>query len=129
MNQTALATRSLLAAALLAAAATTATTAPAAASPDASPRAYNCPIGSFCIYSGWDGGGTRCQWPDRERTNTNDDCSFIRAGHNVLSVWNNTNHRVQYFTGTNYQDRVGSTNSLEGGNLKGNYKIMSFKPQ
>ncbi|GAA1310037.1 peptidase inhibitor family I36 protein [Saccharothrix xinjiangensis] len=128
MNPIAPATKSLVAAALLAAAA--AVTAPtAAASPDTAPRAYNCPNGSFCIYSGWDGGGTRCQWSDSSVSNTNDHCSFIRSGHNVRSVWNNTNHRVQYFTGTNHNDRVGSTNSLAGGNLTGNYKIMSFKPQ
>ncbi|MEU9623525.1 MULTISPECIES: peptidase inhibitor family I36 protein [unclassified Streptomyces] len=90
---------------------------------------YNCSPGHFCIYSDWKGGGTRCQWSDKQRANTADDCSFIRKGHNVRSVWNATGHRVQYYKQTNYNGRVGSTPAGNGGNLMGNYQIRSFKPQ
>ncbi len=99
---------------------------------DASPTraaAYTCSPGYFCIYSGWNGGGTRCQWSQSKKANTADDCSFIRKGKNVLSVWNRTGHRVQYYTQTNYHNRVGSTPAGKGGNLQGNYQIRSFKPQ
>ncbi|MDU0292206.1 peptidase inhibitor family I36 protein [Saccharothrix longispora] len=117
--------KSLIAAALL----TASTTAPAAAvEPQAEPRAYNCTAGYFCIYSDWNGGGTRCQWPDEKKANTADNCSFIQNGANVRSVWNSTDHRVQYYTSTNYNNRVGSTPSGAGGNLQGNYQIRSFQP-
>ncbi|MER6011241.1 peptidase inhibitor family I36 protein [Streptomyces bluensis] len=105
---------------------------PAANAAPAAPEsraAYNCSPGYFCIYSGWNGGGTRCQWSSARRANTADDCSFIRRGQNVRSVWNGTGHRKQYYTGTNYQSRVGSTPAGAGGNLQGNYQIRSFKPQ
>ncbi|MEU9763768.1 peptidase inhibitor family I36 protein [Streptomyces sp. NPDC047985] len=112
-------------------------TGPAAASagevaPAGAPRtavAYNCTAGHFCIYSDWNGGGTRCQWSDKKRANTADNCSFIQRGQNVRSVWNSTDHRVQYYTNTNYNNRVGSTRSGRGGNLQGNYQIRSFRPQ
>ncbi|WP_335936693.1 peptidase inhibitor family I36 protein [Streptomyces sp. PTD5-9] len=112
-------------------------TGPAAASADGTasapaPRtaaAYNCSAGYFCIYSDWNGGGTRCQWSDKKRANTADDCSFIQRGTNVRSVWNSTGHRVQYYTKTNYNNRVGSTAAGKGGNLQGNYQIRSFQPQ
>ncbi|CAM3062990.1 peptidase inhibitor family I36 protein [Streptomyces albus] len=112
-------------------------TAPAQATAPQTPRqaapqeaaAYNCSPGHFCIYSGWNGQGTRCQWKQRSKANTADDCSFIRRGHNVRSVWNSTGHRVQYYTQTNFHNRVGSTPAGKGGNLQGNYQIRSFKPQ
>lgn len=91
--------------------------------------AYSCSSGYFCIYSDWNGGGTRCQWSQERKANTADDCSFIRRGENVRSVRNNTNHRVQYYTQTNYNSRVGSTPSGGEGNLQGNYQIRSFKSQ
>ncbi|MFF2407221.1 peptidase inhibitor family I36 protein [Streptomyces sp. NPDC058092] len=90
---------------------------------------YSCSPGYFCIYSDWNGGGTRCQWSDKKRANTADDCSFIQRGQNVRSVWNATGHRVQYYTQTNYNARVGSTPAGSGGNLQGSYQIRSFKPQ
>ncbi|MFD8824973.1 peptidase inhibitor family I36 protein [Streptomyces sp. NPDC059605] len=90
---------------------------------------FSCSPGYFCIYSDWNGGGTRCQWSDKQRANTADDCSFIQRGQNVRSVWNATGHRVQYYTRTNYNSRVGSTPAGSGGNLQGNYQIRSFKPQ
>jgi hypothetical protein len=102
-------------------------TASAAVAPSAA--AYSCSPGYFCIYSGWNGGGTRCQWSQEKKANTADDCSFIQGGKNVLSVRNNTNHRVQYYTQTNYNARVGSTPSGGEGNLQGNYQIRSFKKQ
>ncbi|MBP2406580.1 peptidase inhibitor family I36 protein [Streptomyces syringium] len=93
--------------------------------------AFNCAPGHFCIYSDWNGGGTRCQWSQDNKANTADDCSFIRRGQNVRSVWNGTGHRVQYYTKTNHNKsgRIGSTPAGAGGNLQGNYQIWSFKPQ
>ncbi|MEV4342126.1 peptidase inhibitor family I36 protein [Streptomyces sp. NPDC049590] len=91
--------------------------------------AFHCDPGHFCIYSGWDGGGTRCQWTAEKVANTADLCSFIRNGKNVLSLWNGTGHRVQYYTQTNYNARVGSTAAGHGGNLQGSYQIRSFKKQ
>lgn len=104
----------------------TATATPAA---PVGPAAYNCTAGYFCIYSDWDGGGTRCQWSQASKANTADDCSFIRNGRNVRSVWNGTGRRKQYYTQTNYHSRVGSTPAGAGGNLQGSYQIRSFKPQ
>uniref|UniRef100_A0AAU2UWY9 Peptidase inhibitor family I36 protein n=1 Tax=Streptomyces sp. NBC_00003 TaxID=2903608 RepID=A0AAU2UWY9_9ACTN len=104
----------------------TATAAPAA---PAGAAAYNCSPGYFCIYSDWNGSGTRCQWSQSSLANTADNCSFIQRGQNVRSVWNKTGHRVQYYTQTNYHARVGSTPSGQGGNLQGSYQIRSFKPQ
>ncbi|MFF2808090.1 peptidase inhibitor family I36 protein [Streptomyces sp. NPDC058000] len=106
--------------------------APTATAAHAAPThraSYRCTPGYFCIYSNWNGGGTRCQWSQRSKANTADDCSFIRRGQRVRSVWNGTGHRVQYYTQTNYHGRVGSTRAGSGGNLQGNYQIRSFKPQ
>ncbi|MER0449951.1 peptidase inhibitor family I36 protein [Streptomyces sp. Edi4] len=104
-------------------------TATAAPSAPARAAAYNCSPGYFCIYSGWNGNGTRCQWSQSKLANTADNCSFIQKGKNVLSVRNRTGHRVQYYTQTNYHARVGSTPSGGRGNLQGSYQIRSFKPQ
>ncbi|ARZ72118.1 peptidase inhibitor family I36 protein [Streptomyces sp. HU2014] len=102
----------------------TATAAPAAPARQA---AFTCAPGHFCIYSDWNGGGTRCQWSQESKANTADDCSFIQRGQNVRSVWNGTRHRVQYYTQTNHNKRVGSTPAISGGNLQGSYQIRSFK--
>ncbi|MFS0692921.1 peptidase inhibitor family I36 protein [Streptomyces nitrosporeus] len=102
---------------------------PATAAESAPAPAYSCSAGYFCIYSDWNGGGTRCQWSQDRKANTADDCSFIQRGQNVRSVWNSAGHRVQYYTGTNYNSRVGSTPNGNGGNLQGNYQIRSFQPQ
>lgn len=104
-------------------------TATAVSSAPAHAASYRCAPGYFCIYSNWNGGGDRCQWSQRSKANTADDCSFIRRGQNVRSLWNGTGHRVQYYTQTNYHGRVGSTHAGAGGNLQGNYQIRSFKPQ
>ncbi|MGW1864707.1 peptidase inhibitor family I36 protein [Streptomyces mauvecolor] len=104
-------------------------TATAAPTAPAQAAAYNCSPGYFCIYSGWNGSGTRCQWSQSSLANTADNCSFIQKGQNVQSVWNKTGHRVQYYTQTNYHARVGSTQAGQGGNLQGSYQIRSFKPQ
>lgn len=104
-------------------------TAGAAPTSSSSVAAYNCSPGYFCIYSDWNGGGTRCQWSQAKKANTADDCSFIQRGQNVRSVWNRTGHRVQYYTQTNYHGRVGSTPAGAGGNLQGSYQIRSFQPQ
>ncbi|MFJ7590205.1 peptidase inhibitor family I36 protein [Streptomyces sp. NPDC097617] len=91
--------------------------------------AYTCNSGNFCIYSDWNGGGERCEFPDAQRANTADNCGFIQRQINVRSVWNGKNNRVQYYTQTNYNSRVGSTPGGQGGNLMGNYQIRSFKKQ
>ncbi|ANH95152.1 peptidase inhibitor family I36 protein [Streptomyces sp. NPDC058319] len=108
-----------------------AATAAVSAAPAAvvSAASYHCDPGHFCIYSGWDGGGSRCQWTAEKVANTADKCSFIRNGKKVLSLWNGTGHRVQYYTQTNYHARVGSTAAGHGGNLQGSYQIRSFKKQ
>ncbi|MET8016668.1 peptidase inhibitor family I36 protein [Streptomyces decoyicus] len=118
-----------VAAAALAAALGTVPTASATATESARAAAFSCTSGYFCIYSDWNGGGTRCQWSQSSKANTADDCSFIQRGRNVRSVWNSTRHRVQYYTQTNYHARVGSTPAGAGGNLQGSYQIRSFKPQ
>lgn len=118
-----------VAAAALAAALGTVPTASATATESARAAAFRCTSGYFCIYSDWNGGGTRCQWSQSSKANTADDCSFIQRGRNVRSVWNSTRHRVQYYTQTNYHARVGSTPAGAGGNLQGSYQIRSFKPQ
>ncbi|MFD3417731.1 peptidase inhibitor family I36 protein [Streptomyces decoyicus] len=118
-----------VAAAALAAALGTVPTASATPTESARAAAFSCSSGYFCIYSDWNGGGTRCQWSQSSKANTADDCSFIQRGQNVRSVWNSTRHRVQYYTQTNYHARVGSTPSGAGGNLQGSYQIRSFKPQ
>ncbi|GAA0460443.1 peptidase inhibitor family I36 protein [Streptomyces sp. NPDC046215] len=102
---------------------------PAATAAPSSLAAYNCAPGHFCIYNGWNGSGTRCQWSQDSKANTADDCSFIQRGQNVRSVWNGTGHRVQYYSQTNHKGRVGSTPAGAGGNLQGSYMIRSFKPQ
>jgi hypothetical protein len=118
-----------VAAAALAAALGTVPIATASPTASARPAAFSCTSGYFCIYSDWNGGGTRCQWSQSSKANTADDCSFIQRGQNVRSVWNSTRHRVQYYTQTNYHARVGSTPSGAGGNLQGSSQIRSFKPQ
>ncbi|WP_370421344.1 peptidase inhibitor family I36 protein [Streptomyces sp. QH1-20] len=90
---------------------------------------YPCSPGNFCIFSDWNGGGERCEWSVSKKANTADDCGFIQKGWNVRSVRNNTGHRVQYYTQTNYKARVGSTPKGGEGNLQGSYQIRSFKPQ
>ncbi|MCX4550108.1 MULTISPECIES: peptidase inhibitor family I36 protein [unclassified Streptomyces] len=99
---------------------------PTVHSPSAS---YNCRPGNFCIYSGWNGSGHYCHWTTRQKANTADDCPFIQKGEKVRSLWNGTGHRIQYYTNTNYNHRVGSTPAGHGGNLQGSYQIRSFKPQ
>ncbi|WP_225978228.1 peptidase inhibitor family I36 protein [Gandjariella thermophila] len=100
-------------------------TAPASAQ-SAPAAAYNCTPGYFCMYSGWKGGGHRCQYRDNT-PNTADACSFIRAGEPVRSVWNGTGKTATYYTNTNYHHRVGSTKPGHGGNLQGDYQIRSIK--
>ncbi|MER5889500.1 peptidase inhibitor family I36 protein [Streptomyces sp. NPDC001941] len=106
-------------------------TAPAVAATDggASAQGYACSNGKFCIYSGWDGTGEVCEFIPPV-ANTVDTCGFIRnSGNNVLSVRNLMGYKVQYYKGTNYGDRVGSTPSNGNGNLQGNYQIRSLKRQ
>jgi hypothetical protein len=126
--------RSLVLTALVFAAVSGVAPAASATAPAASPdlAANNCTSGYFCIYNsydGWKGHGTRCRWSQSKKANTADNCSFIRNGQKVHSVWNATGHRVQYYTKTNYHSRVGSTAAAKGGNLQGSYQIRSFRPQ
>ncbi|WP_030753057.1 peptidase inhibitor family I36 protein [Streptomyces sp. NRRL S-31] len=118
-----------LAAALGTAAPAATASAPATPKTSAAAAVFRCDPGHFCIYSDWDGGGTRCQWTSEKVANTADLCSFIRNGKNVRSLWNGTGHRVQYYKQTNFNARVGSTAAGHGGNLQGSYQIRSFKKQ
>lgn len=108
--------------------ATAATPAQASSSSDAL-AAYDCSPEYFCIYDGWNGTGHRCQWSQSKVSNTANDCSWIRSGALVRSVYNRTDHRVQYYTHDNYNHRVGSTPSGGKGSLEGTYQIRSFQPQ
>lgn len=90
---------------------------------------YKCTPGYFCIYNGYAGHGAQCQWEQRAVNNTADKCSWIRKGWLVRSVYNRTNHRVQYYTHDNFNHRVGSTPSGGLGSLEGTYQIRSFRPQ
>jgi hypothetical protein len=100
--------------------------APASARPATASGYEDCKNGYFCMYSGWNGTGTRCQYSGNVN-NTADLCSFIRNGSNVLSVYNRNSRKATYYTQTNYQARVGSTNSGGRGSLQGNYQIRSIK--
>lgn len=107
-------------------AATAASSAPSAAGPSTAAGWQGCVHGKYCIYSGYDGTGSTCQWaPDK--ANTADGCPFIQRGAVVKSVWNGTQKTVTIYKNTNYQNRVGSTKGRTGGNLQGNYQIRSFK--
>ncbi|KIF79515.1 peptidase inhibitor [Streptomyces sp. 150FB] len=97
----------------------------APASARSAEAAYTCSDGYFCMYSGWNGTGTRCQYSQRVN-NTADRCSFIRNGENVLSVYNRNSHKATYYTQTNYNGRIGSTGSGGRGSLQGNYQIRSI---
>jgi hypothetical protein len=114
------------AARILTLAAVAATAAALGATPVASAAEYRCSAGYFCMYSGWNGGGARCQYRDSTR-NTADACSFIREGRKVLSVWNGNGHTATYYTQTNFNGRVGSTKPGHGGNLMGTYQIRSIR--
>jgi hypothetical protein len=98
--------------------------APASASAG-SAEAYSCSAGYFCMYSDWNGTGSRCQYSQRV-SNTADLCSFIRAGSNVRSVYNRNSRTATYYTRTNYESRIGSTPSGGRGSLQGNYQIRSI---
>lgn len=92
----------------------------------AAPAGYSCSPGYFCMYSGWNGTGTRCQYKQKTR-DTAAACSFIRNGRNVRSVHNANRHTATYYTGTNYGHRIGSTKPSQYGNLQGSYQIRSIK--
>jgi Peptidase inhibitor family I36 len=111
--------------------ATTTVSTPAAhAAVPAAPQGYaRCAAAHFCMYSGFNGTGTQCQWQQPSVRNTANACSFVRAGAKTKSVFNRTNHRVQYYKQTNFQNRVGSTAAGARGSLQGTYTIWSFQPQ
>ena len=117
---------------LATAATAVASTTPARAGSHLAAENYGgCAGGHFCIYDDWNGTGKVCQWADREKSNTAGNCAFIQNGKQVRSVYNRTEHRVQYYTKTNFNKdaRVGSTPPDGYGNLQGDYQIRSFKPQ
>lgn len=116
---------------LATAATAVASTTPARAGSQLAAEPWTCEGGHFCIYDEWNGTGESCPFLDHKKSNTADDCAFIQAGKPVRSVYNRTEHRVQYYTGTNYNKdtRVGSTPPNGYGNLQGNYQIRSFQPQ
>ncbi|MGW4871331.1 peptidase inhibitor family I36 protein [Streptomyces chartreusis] len=103
------------------------TTAPVQA---AEPRAYSCPSGDICFYSGDDGTGDRCNWDgnDNDWRNGAIRCSWS-ADKNVRSVFNNgtSGMAVVYYSGANYETRKGCTTKGKKGNLAGTYKLRSHK--
>ncbi|GGP93969.1 peptidase inhibitor family I36 protein [Streptomyces melanogenes] len=105
--------------------------APTPAAPTAAAAAYSCDPGYFCMYSGWNGTGERCQYWQGEKRDTADDCGFVQRRWNTLSAYNFTGHRVQYYSGNNHSSRtrVGSSQPNERGNLQGSYQIRSMKRQ
>ena len=116
---------------LVTAATAVASTTPVRAGSQLAAEPWTCEGGHFCIYDGWNGTGESCPFLDRKVSNTAGTCTFIQNGKPVRSVYNRTEHRVQYYTGTNYNKdtRVGSTPPHDGGNLQGDYQIRSFQPQ
>ncbi|AXG82019.1 peptidase inhibitor family I36 protein [Streptomyces paludis] len=101
-------------------------TATAAGSAPSAAAWMTCVHGKFCIYSGWDGGGSSCQWvPDQP--NTASGCPFIQRGAVVKSVANETGKTIKFYKNTNYKNKIGSSKAGTRGNLEGNYSIRSFK--
>ncbi|MET9562521.1 peptidase inhibitor family I36 protein [Streptomyces tauricus] len=101
------------------------------AAPTAAAAAYSCDPGYFCMYSGWNGTGERCQYYLGEKRDTVDDCDFIQRRQYTLSVYNRVSRRVQYYSGNNHNPdtRVGSEQPGDYGNLQGSYQIRSMKRQ
>jgi hypothetical protein len=93
-------------------------------------RAYSCPSGDICFYSGDDGTGDRCNWDanDADWRNGTTRCSWS-ADKNVRSVYNNgtSGMAVVYYSGANYETRKGCTTKGKKGNLAGTYKLRSHK--
>jgi Peptidase inhibitor family I36 len=120
-------TLGVLAAATLAAAAVGVAPAATAATPaQVTPHAYSsCSPGYFCMFSGWNGTGSKCQY-SADVANTATLCSFIRAGEDVKSVYNLKSVRATYYKADNYASRIGSTAPAVSGNLEGNYQIRSI---
>ncbi|MEU5424222.1 peptidase inhibitor family I36 protein [Streptomyces olivoreticuli] len=85
-----------------------------------------CPRGSFCLFSGWDGGGEICWWYDSDPV-AGRSCGFLSQGKNVKSAWNRTTVRVVYYTSEYYQDRIGSESRGSQTNLAGSYVVRSVE--
>ncbi|MFF4484537.1 peptidase inhibitor family I36 protein [Streptomyces sp. NPDC001520] len=97
----------------------------AAGSGQRAAAAYSCSAGYFCMYTGKDGGGLPCQFRDRTK-DTAVACSWA-ASTNVKSVFNNSTFgNVTFYKTVNFNNRVGSTAPLSGGNLTGTYQIRSL---
>ncbi|NEC33811.1 peptidase inhibitor family I36 protein [Streptomyces rubrogriseus] len=86
--------------------------------------AYTCSAGYFCLYTGQDGSGSRCQFSERT-ADTAVYCSW-GATTNVRSVYNNSDYTVTFYKTVNFNNRVGSTAPHSGGNLTGTYQIRSL---
>ncbi|MBB1242134.1 peptidase inhibitor family I36 protein [Streptomyces durbertensis] len=92
----------------------------------------DCKKGNICFYTGSNGTGHMCQWDgnDSDWRGGGITCSWAGT-HNVKSVYNNgfaSGYKdVVYYTGANYQNRIGCTKVGNQGNLAGTYKLRSHK--
>jgi hypothetical protein len=91
-------------------------------------NAYSCDSGYYCVYTGWDGTGDRCQYHSSVKDMWNDPgrCSWANST-NAKSVRNRTGKTVTLYTKSDYNGRVGSTAPDSKGNLQGTYKLRSLK--
>ncbi len=97
----------------------------AAASGQRAATGFSCSADYFCMYTGKDGTGSRCQFRDRTE-DTAVECSWA-ASTNVKSVFNNSTFgNVTFYKTVRFNNRVGSTAPLSGGNLTGTYQIRSL---
>jgi hypothetical protein len=90
--------------------------------------AWECPSGRVCFWNNFDGAGSRCYWnaDDPNWLSGSIRCSWADT-YNVRSVSNRKTVRVEYFTSTNYRNRIGSTTGLGRGNLAGTYELRSHR--
>lgn len=116
----------VLAAALAVAAATVLTTDKPAPSPSA---IYDrCPIGSFCLFNGKDGSTGYCTWIMSD-PQADHDCTWLRRGWKVRSVFNRTSVTVEYCAQERYKGCVGWASPGSWGNLAATYTVRSLKDE
>lgn len=99
-----------------------------AAAPAQAAEAYDCGQTNICFYTGYNGTGKKCSWtgydPDWREGSTV--CSWA-ADTKVKSVYNRgrSGMVVIYYSGKDYEDRIGCTKSGVKGNLAGTYRLRS----
>jgi hypothetical protein len=89
----------------------------------------DCDVGEICFFTGANGSGSMCSWTahDTDWASGSAQCSWATTS-NVCSVFNRMNRRVEYFTSTNYVNRIGSEFSNSATNLACTYKLRSHRP-